>query len=715
MDHRFLEASLDWVTLISLDGKLTYLNENGCRHLEVSDPAVLRGSDWSAVWPSECRERTSLALAAAASGDVTRYSAFCPTHKGTPKWWDVVVSPVRDAGGLVEQILAVARDVTRVKAVEQTLKESEQRFRALADTIPQLAWMADPSGSVYWYNQRWFDYTGKSMDEMRGMGWTSVHHPDHVERVVEKFKDCLARGEEWEDLFPLRGTDGTYRWFLSRALPQKNADGVPVLYCGTNTDITDQRNQSQRLRQLARIVDLSHEAILVWDLEQGIVSWNRGCVELYGYAKTDAIGAISHDLLQTRLPVPPAEFERLLVVEGSWSGELLHRAADGSEVWVESRQELMRVGGRRLVLETNRDITERRQADETRNLLVAELNHRVKNTLAIVQSLATQTARTARSLPQLVTSFNGRLHALATGHTILTECDWVGASIDELVRAQLAMFGDFTDRISISGEDVFLPPQTALQLTLILHELGTNALKHGALSNLAGRVAIDWSLSESMGAAAPTLELQWRERGGPPTKAPSSQTGFGLALIERTSRMPNFDAKLDFAPEGITACVTAILPTPAEHAKPALFNPGKRLLRRRSPALASASARIVRERILIVEREPSDAMRLEDMLYDAGYTTLGPVATPAEVDQKLERLGVELVIVDADGLRTDVETVMRAISERKLPCILIGSVRWLSQLPEHTSEIPRLTKPLEPQLLMSTIATTIASSRKPAT
>lgn len=122
---------------------------------------------------------------------------------------------------------------------EEILRESEERFRTLADNIAQLAWMADPSGSVFWYNERWFEYTGTTFEQMEGWGWRAVHHPDHVERATERFRRSIESGEEWEDTFPLRRRDGAFRWFLSRALPIRDEHGEALRWFGTNTDITE--------------------------------------------------------------------------------------------------------------------------------------------------------------------------------------------------------------------------------------------------------------------------------------------------------------------------------------------------------------------------------------------------------------------------------------------------------------------------------------------
>jgi PAS domain S-box-containing protein len=139
------------------------------------------------------------------------------------------------------------RDVTRHKRADEALRESEDRFRTLADNISQFAWTADPTGWIFWYNQRWYEYTGTTFEEMQGWGWEKVHHPDHLERVITKWKHAHITGESWEDTFPLRGFDGAYRWFLSRALPVRDAEGRIIRWFGTNTDITELREAQASL------------------------------------------------------------------------------------------------------------------------------------------------------------------------------------------------------------------------------------------------------------------------------------------------------------------------------------------------------------------------------------------------------------------------------------------------------------------------------------
>lgn len=169
--------------------------------------------------------------------------------------WISYWHPVRNASGEIVGVNVAAEETTerkRAEAVlvanEKALRESEERFRELADNLSQFAWTADATGSIYWYNKRWHDYAGTTLEEMQGWGWRKVHHPDHVDRVVQHIQRSFETGTPWEDTFPLRSKDGGYRWFLSRALPIRNEAGDVIRWFGTNTDVTEQIEAENALR-----------------------------------------------------------------------------------------------------------------------------------------------------------------------------------------------------------------------------------------------------------------------------------------------------------------------------------------------------------------------------------------------------------------------------------------------------------------------------------
>jgi PAS domain S-box-containing protein len=169
---------------------------------------------------------------------------------------------------------------------EQRVLRERHQFRALANAVPQLVWMADASGSIHWYNQRWYDFTGTTLEDMKGWGWTKVHHPDHVERVVGRIRQCFETGDPWEDTFPLRGTDGEYRWFLSRALPIRHDDGSVAGWFGTNTDITEQLKAEEAVRES------EHRLRHALEIERTA----RAEAERATKARDETLAIVAHDL-----------------------------------------------------------------------------------------------------------------------------------------------------------------------------------------------------------------------------------------------------------------------------------------------------------------------------------------------------------------------------------------------------------------------------------
>ena len=161
----------------------------------------------------------------------------------------------------LRHIIELSEAAEARRRAEEELRAQEARFRTLVNAIPQLAWMADGTLARYWFNDRWYDYTGTSFEEVRGWGWQKVHHPDHLQRVLESMQRSFDAGAPWEQTYPLRRRDGTYRWFLSRALPIRGEDGSIASWLGTNTDITEQKNaEAERERALALEQQLRSQA-----------------------------------------------------------------------------------------------------------------------------------------------------------------------------------------------------------------------------------------------------------------------------------------------------------------------------------------------------------------------------------------------------------------------------------------------------------------------
>ncbi|NHK27952.1 PAS domain S-box protein [Parvularcula flava] len=216
------------------------------------------------------------------------------TKNGTLIDISVSISPIHDDAGAVIGASKIARDITQRKLDRALLEESESRFRALADNISQFAWMADRKGWLFWYNQRWFDYTGTTLEEMQGWGWRAVHHPDHVDRVVERLQYSWDTGEPWEDTFPLRSKEGEYRWFLSRALPIRDEAGAVTMWVGTNTDITERIDHDRQVQLLMQ--EVNHRTKNMLSLVQAIARQTTGAThEEFNARFSERIQALSRN------------------------------------------------------------------------------------------------------------------------------------------------------------------------------------------------------------------------------------------------------------------------------------------------------------------------------------------------------------------------------------------------------------------------------------
>lgn len=262
-----LDALFAFVGLLNADGVLLEVNSAALSAVSLRPEDVIgrpleKTFWWSCSPATQAQLRDAVALAA--SGQPVNYESRLRVAPDIFILMDFSLAPLVDDKGHVSHLMLSGFDLTRNLKAERALAESELRFRTMANNMSQFAWMADAKGWIFWYNQRWFDYTGTTLQDMQGWQWRNVHHPDHIDRVVAKFQHCIETGEVWEDTFPLRGVNGEFRWFLSRAIPVHDDSGHVAQWFGTNTDITDQLATEEALRQASQAKDdfiavLSHE------------------------------------------------------------------------------------------------------------------------------------------------------------------------------------------------------------------------------------------------------------------------------------------------------------------------------------------------------------------------------------------------------------------------------------------------------------------------
>lgn len=206
--------------------------------------------------PAERQQEEDEILAKITSGERVGQFTTERLHKdGSTVRVFITVSPVVDSLGNIVGACKMARDASEYLEAQEKIEASEQLFRALAGNISQIAWVTDPAGKVSWVNRRLEEYTGLSGDELESGGREKIHHPEHMDRVLARYYHSIETGEEWEDIFPLKGIDGQYRWFLARAHPVRDRDGKITHWVGTHTDIHDQREQTDKVRLMLHEVN----------------------------------------------------------------------------------------------------------------------------------------------------------------------------------------------------------------------------------------------------------------------------------------------------------------------------------------------------------------------------------------------------------------------------------------------------------------------------
>jgi PAS domain S-box-containing protein len=292
-----LASALDCVVTIDRESRVVEWNPAAERTFGPAREAALGRDMAELIVPPELREAHRRGLArylATGEGPVLgrRIEVEALRADGSRFPAELAITPTSADGRTL--FTAYLRDITERKAAEATIAEGETRFRAVADNIPQLAWMAEPDGRRRWYNRRWYDYTGQTPEEAEGWGWRGVHHPDHLDRVTEGMRRAWEAGEPWEDTFPLRGRDGRYRWFLTRAVPVREAEGGGALWFGTNTEVTAQREAEAALRESeARFRNMADSApALIWttDAEGRVAFANMHHDHLFGRPAAEMLG-----------------------------------------------------------------------------------------------------------------------------------------------------------------------------------------------------------------------------------------------------------------------------------------------------------------------------------------------------------------------------------------------------------------------------------------
>jgi PAS domain S-box-containing protein len=351
------------------------------------------------------------------------------------------------------------------------------------------------------------------------------------------------------------------------------------------------------------------------------------------------------------------------------------------------------------------DISEQVKADETRQLLLRELNHRVKNTLASVQAIARQTLLSTKEPTEFAARFSGRLQSMARVHALLTESTWKGADLREVIRDQLLHGHVDESRLTAWGPAVHLQPQQAVHLAVILHELGTNSIKYGALSVTNGWVTVNWTIANDV------LNLRWAERGGPMVSAPSRR-GFGTTLIEQSAKSEGGKAEQLIEHEGVTWKISLRLPDAAirgeaDGVQPELINRPATSAQLLKGARASPFAGL---RFLVVEDESLIALDLVDRLEKLGAETQS-VSTEDESLALIEQDTFDCALLDANLHGRSVEAVAAALTRRKISFVFVTGY-GRAGLPAAFTQAPALAKPVSDEQLLEAVMDLVSRQQR---
>ncbi|MET0539146.1 MAG: PAS domain S-box protein [Xanthobacteraceae bacterium] len=574
---------------------------------------------------------------------------------------------------------------------------------ALLEALPVAVYTTDPEGRITFYNDAAAELWGHRPQV--GSYWCGswrLYWPDGRPLPHGECPMAMALKEGR----PVRGVeaiaerpDGSRVRFLPFPTPLRDETGKLVGAINLLMDVSEQHEASLQSARLTSIFASSDDAIISKTLDGRITSWNAGATRIFGYDANEMIG-------QPIIKIIPAELR-------SEEDEILAKLKRGERI---DHYETVRVAkdGRRLDVsitvsplrdkfgrivgasKIGRDITERKEAEKMQRILTNELVHRIKNTLAMVQAIATQSLLRAKSPADFVAGFTGRVEAMAKAHTLLTNKMMQGVNLVELINEQV-LLGGSDSRISFSGPALILGPQETLHLGLVLHELATNARKFGSLSVPQGRLSIKWQLRTN---GARDLQLSWTEIDGPEVKSPGA-SGFGSALIEHTMRSHGGAVSLAYNARGIVCEIKLPL---SEQSLARMDTGAATPAGQQRPSLQAHEERqgLSGKRILLVEDEPLVSMDIEAHLTAAGCTVTGLASNITEAKQLINQADYDAALVDANLEGHPVDEIATLLRNRNCPFAFVSGY-GREALPHGFRDAMLLSKPFSKDRLLATV------------
>jgi PAS domain S-box-containing protein len=477
-------------------------------------------------------------------------------------------TPVRDSTGAVVGVINMTVDISERRKAELALAERDAQLAMAGRAALIGSYSYDIGTELMEVSEGYVTAHGLSEGAKKTTRseWRYRVHPEDLLRIEKMRAEAFRkRSGEYDVEYRILRPDGEVRWIESRSFIAFDGEGRPRRVVGVNIDITERKQTEQALADRNKQLELAGKVAGVgtfainvnaaWETTAQTMQISPGFAAIYGFSEETVEVSVG----DWRSRVYPGDLAQFLTIrheafaEQRSESHLEYRIVRpcGEIRWIESRTfiEYDQGGHAKRLVGVNIDATERKKLEEQRKVLVAELDHRVKNALATVSAVVSRTVEGSRSTGDFLEALDGRIRSMATTHELLSARRWQGISLTKLVRGGLAPYAT-SSNTEIEGAEVVLPADVGQPMAMVLHELVTNAAKYGSLSTQSGRVSIRWDRRVN-GHSRPHLVLEWQEIGGPPVVAPD-KPGYGMSIIR--GLLPyecSATVDLVLAPEGV--------------------------------------------------------------------------------------------------------------------------------------------------------------------
>lgn len=567
--HGFiLESAVDYaIVSMKLDGTVTSWNEGAVRIMGWTE-AEMCGSPCHRFFTPEDRDAgiPEREMGLALSNGRGKDERWHLRHDGTRFWANGEMMPLTDGQDRPIGFIKILRDRTEQRLEYERLKAVEERFQLALDAAGFVgSWDWDVKNDRLQADEKFCAFF--SVDPIEGekglplATFVNGIHPDDRKWVLERVRECIEVTGKFSEEYRLLKANGEVRWITARGRCYYDEDGNPTHYPGVAVDTTDRKLAELALAESETRMRFALDAgeLGTWESTPELenMQWDARTRELLGHTPDEPLDFYGSFIRH----VHPEDRERVTAsvneaVSSNGALDIEFRTIDHA-----TRQRCVHALGAvfgdspKRFLGTVRDVSDIRAAEEHRALLTSELQHRIKNTLAIVQGIVSQSLRNAATPAEARDTIGNRLKVLSEAHDLLTRASWTAAPINTIVDGAIQLQGGRSGRIRVDGPDVRLNARASLALAMALHELGTNATKYGALSTPDGYVELLWKLD---GGEAPRFELVWQEHGGPEVRAPT-KVGFGTRLMQSLGRDLGGEASIAYDPGGMKWTVRSTL------------------------------------------------------------------------------------------------------------------------------------------------------------